>query len=231
MHVRPATCACPVRVGLAITIYIRCIYGLFGRNITKYTVIYGVYIQFWPTLRKSLARSWAKKIFDRQLQYCTTLPQELSMPLFIHCLLWSMTTTDMELANEGAQEQGGARHSMQVGTEARGCTSQHASSGLRCPWVWLKGTILVIFRAMLQSARLARTMCEQWINVWAVNQCAPSNAYDIMCEERMVSEQDWKHFGWLWGKLAWQIGSILDQKFCTPKMAWKYDRIIRVYRI
>ena len=50
MHVRPATCACPVRVGLAITIYIRCIYGLFGRNITKYTVIYGVYIQFWPTL-------------------------------------------------------------------------------------------------------------------------------------------------------------------------------------
>jgi len=87
MHVRPATCACPVRVGLAITIYIRCIYGLFGRNITKYTVIYGVYIQFWPTLRKSLARSWAKKIFDRQLQYCTTLPQELSMPLFIHCLL------------------------------------------------------------------------------------------------------------------------------------------------
>ena len=50
MHVRPATCACPVRVGLAITIYIRCIYGLFGRNITKYTVTYGVYTRFWPTL-------------------------------------------------------------------------------------------------------------------------------------------------------------------------------------
>ena len=31
-----------------------CIYGVytvfFGREITKYTVIYGVYIQFWPTL-------------------------------------------------------------------------------------------------------------------------------------------------------------------------------------
>jgi len=29
-------------VGLARTIYIRCIYGIFGREITKYTVIYGV---------------------------------------------------------------------------------------------------------------------------------------------------------------------------------------------
>ena len=33
----------------------------------------------------------------------------------------------MELANEGAQEQGGARHSMQIGTGARGCTSQYAN--------------------------------------------------------------------------------------------------------
>jgi len=39
-------------VGLASTIYIRCIYrGIFGREITEYTVIYGVYIQFWPTLQ------------------------------------------------------------------------------------------------------------------------------------------------------------------------------------
>ena len=30
--------------------YIRCIYGIFGREIIKYTVIYGVYIRFWPTL-------------------------------------------------------------------------------------------------------------------------------------------------------------------------------------
>jgi len=40
-----ATC-----VALATTIYIQCIYGIFGREITKYTVTYGVYIQFWPTL-------------------------------------------------------------------------------------------------------------------------------------------------------------------------------------
>jgi len=39
-----------VYLGLARTIYIRCIYGNFGREITKYTVIYGVYIWFWPTL-------------------------------------------------------------------------------------------------------------------------------------------------------------------------------------
>ena len=37
-------------VELARTIYIRCMYGTFGREITKYTVIYGVYIRFWPTL-------------------------------------------------------------------------------------------------------------------------------------------------------------------------------------
>ena len=38
------------QVGLARTIYIQCIYGIFGREITRYTVIYGVCIRFWPTL-------------------------------------------------------------------------------------------------------------------------------------------------------------------------------------
>ena len=37
-------------LGLARTIYIRCIYGIFSRRFFKYTVIYGVYIRFWPTL-------------------------------------------------------------------------------------------------------------------------------------------------------------------------------------
>jgi len=37
-------------LGLARTIYIRFTYGIFGREITNYTVIYGVYIRFWPTL-------------------------------------------------------------------------------------------------------------------------------------------------------------------------------------
>ena len=40
-------------VGLARTIYIRCVYGIFGREITIYTVIHGVYIRFWPTLHIS----------------------------------------------------------------------------------------------------------------------------------------------------------------------------------
>jgi len=33
-------------VGLARTIYIRCMYGIFGREIAKYTV----YVYDWPTL-------------------------------------------------------------------------------------------------------------------------------------------------------------------------------------
>jgi hypothetical protein len=32
-------------------IYIQCVYGIFGREFTIYTVIYGVYIRFWPTLK------------------------------------------------------------------------------------------------------------------------------------------------------------------------------------
>jgi len=46
-------CACVclcVCVKLARTIYIRCIYDKFGWEITKYTVIYGAYIRFWPSL-------------------------------------------------------------------------------------------------------------------------------------------------------------------------------------
>ena len=33
------------------------IYDIFGREITKYTVIYGVYIRFWPTLIIVLERA------------------------------------------------------------------------------------------------------------------------------------------------------------------------------
>ena len=39
-----------VYLGVARTIYTRCIHGIFGREFTKYTVIYSVYIRFWPTL-------------------------------------------------------------------------------------------------------------------------------------------------------------------------------------
>jgi len=39
-----------VLIGLAQILYIRCIYGIFGRKIINYSVIYGAYIRFWPTL-------------------------------------------------------------------------------------------------------------------------------------------------------------------------------------
>jgi len=42
-----------VCIALARIIYIRCVYGNFGREITKYTVIFGACIPFWPILRKS----------------------------------------------------------------------------------------------------------------------------------------------------------------------------------
>ena len=50
-------------VGLARTIYIRCSCGIFGREITKYTVtvIYSVYIRFWPTLMISL------RVYDKSI--------------------------------------------------------------------------------------------------------------------------------------------------------------------
>ena len=44
----------PVYLGLARAIYIRFTYGIFGREITQCTGIYGVYIRFWPTLHISM---------------------------------------------------------------------------------------------------------------------------------------------------------------------------------
>jgi len=41
-------------LGLARTIHVQCIYGIFGREITIYTVIHGVNIRFWPTKLKLL---------------------------------------------------------------------------------------------------------------------------------------------------------------------------------
>jgi len=39
-----------ITLGLARTVYIRCIYGIFCRELTKYTVVYGVYIRFGQPL-------------------------------------------------------------------------------------------------------------------------------------------------------------------------------------
>jgi hypothetical protein len=50
-------CSAPCRtqrpcqlVGLARNIYTRCINGIIGKEINRCTVIYGAYMQFWPTL-------------------------------------------------------------------------------------------------------------------------------------------------------------------------------------
>jgi len=46
------------RLGLARTI--RCIHGVVSWETTKYTVKYGVFIRFWPTLIKTDASYWHK---------------------------------------------------------------------------------------------------------------------------------------------------------------------------
>ena len=56
----PATQSLIIRVGqnhIYINIYIQFTYGIFGRDITIYAVIYGVYIRFWPTLLVIYVRS------------------------------------------------------------------------------------------------------------------------------------------------------------------------------
>jgi hypothetical protein len=38
--------------------YIRCTYGIFSREITIHTVLYGVHIWSWPTLWTRQKRKW-----------------------------------------------------------------------------------------------------------------------------------------------------------------------------
>jgi hypothetical protein len=49
-HLNHGTLIVTACIGLARTIYIRCTYGIFGLDITKYMVYIYVYIRFWPTL-------------------------------------------------------------------------------------------------------------------------------------------------------------------------------------
>ena len=51
-------------------IYIRCTYGIFGLEITKYTVYIHVYIRFWPTL---LIRPLASNAICYMLYVCYML--------------------------------------------------------------------------------------------------------------------------------------------------------------
>jgi hypothetical protein len=41
--------------GLARTTCKQCVYGVFGKEITKFAVMYGAYLRLWPTLRVFIA--------------------------------------------------------------------------------------------------------------------------------------------------------------------------------
>jgi len=69
-------------------IYIRCIYDIFGRGITKYTVIYGVYIRFWPILHMS-------NLVDQQLNVMmaiTHMPNLVDQQLNVMMAITQMFT-------------------------------------------------------------------------------------------------------------------------------------------
>jgi hypothetical protein len=46
-----------------------CTYGVFGREITKYTVIYGVYIWYWPTL--GIRNTLVKNVVGEECMVCS----------------------------------------------------------------------------------------------------------------------------------------------------------------
>jgi hypothetical protein len=71
------------RLGLARTIFIRCIYGIQGREITKYTVIYGAYITVLANPTDDLTAYLFKLLFCKPLvcrpPLCS-LPFVLNLP-------------------------------------------------------------------------------------------------------------------------------------------------------
>jgi hypothetical protein len=77
----------PFHLGLAKTTYTVYIHGTFGRESTKYTVIYGVYIRFWTTLLAPFG--WCagcflfkSVFFPSHLNHCVLCHhQSLSRPL------------------------------------------------------------------------------------------------------------------------------------------------------
>ena len=83
------------QVGLARTIYIRCIHGNFGREITKYTVIYGAYIRFWSNLHTGLYSAACKEVAADLRVACVDLYscmqlQEVRAKVWVKCLMSSI---------------------------------------------------------------------------------------------------------------------------------------------
>jgi hypothetical protein len=52
-------------------------YGIFGREITKYTVIYGAYIRFWPTLGMCHTLIWRNCLIRRIVFFIVVLPHRI----------------------------------------------------------------------------------------------------------------------------------------------------------
>ena len=72
-----------------------CIYRLFGREITKYTVIYGVCIRFWPALHNSHLTSPSQ---SRATYNCTyLLPRHVQLYLPFAALAAPLTTVPRHL--------------------------------------------------------------------------------------------------------------------------------------
>jgi len=76
--------------------YIRCIYSIFGREITEYAVIYGVYIRFWPTLLILLST-----IFPQLLASISNCKDKLKNALLFFLKHHCPTVADQHLQLQG----------------------------------------------------------------------------------------------------------------------------------
>ena len=95
-------------------------YGICGRKITTYTVIYSVYEWFWPTLlvciecrrfKAALQKSWEFGCLDAAQRVCLLQLQELGVWLFrcstecayYNCKSWEFGCLDAALRLDAAQ--------------------------------------------------------------------------------------------------------------------------------
>lgn len=81
-------------VGSARIIYIRCVYSFFCRDFIKYAVIYGMHVQFWPTLHICIAHR-AEGSWDRARLFSVCSPvKTLNLLCF---MFWAATHIVLEL--------------------------------------------------------------------------------------------------------------------------------------
>jgi len=75
--------------------YIWCIYGIFGREITIHTVIYGVYIRFWPTLHmgQHVTRTCVRTRHKQCMHTHTHTCMSKNLNAYIHTYICTHTHT------------------------------------------------------------------------------------------------------------------------------------------